>query len=112
MTGTRTETIPLVDDSELPVTFAEPDGAVRGGVVVLHEARGVTDRMEAIVSALAGEGWLAGAPPLYHRVNEPADAGTDHPADAAALLDAASVLADSDASFGWLADHGVSSDLM
>lgn len=110
MTGTRTETIPLVDDTELRVTVAEPEGAVRGGVVVLHEARGVTDRTEAIVSALAGEGWLAVAPHLYHRSGD--DAGTDHPDDAASLLTGDSVLADSDASFGWLADHGVRSDRM
>src|SRR4051794_41874723 len=67
MEGTRTEIIPLVDETQLRVTIGEPDGAVRGGVVVLHESRGMTSRTEAIVEALAGEGWLAAPPHLYHR---------------------------------------------
>ena len=41
---TRTETIPLVDDTELAVTVGAPEGAaVRGGIVVLHSSRGVTE---------------------------------------------------------------------
>jgi carboxymethylenebutenolidase len=116
MTGTHTETIPLVDETELTVTLGEPEGAVRGGVVVLHESRGITSRTEAIVEGLAGEGWLVVAPHLYHR-----DGGDSHD-DAAAedeVADAASrrvsgesVLADSDAAFGVLADRGISSDRM
>ena len=109
MTGTRTETIPLVDDTELPLTVGEPGGAVRGGVVVLHEAQGVTDRTQAVVAGLAEEGWLAVAPHLYHRSSSD---GADSVDEAASLISGDTVLADSDASFGWLADHGVSSDLM
>lgn len=101
MPATRTETIPLVDDSELGITVVEPEGAVRGGIVLLHDADGVTDRVTHILDGLAGEGWLAVAPDLYHR----ARAGGDDP-------DGRSVLADSDASFGWLADRGVSADRM
>lgn len=111
MSGLRTETIPLVDDTDLRVTVGEPDGAVRGGVVVLHESRGVTERTEAIIASLAGEGWLAVAPHLYHR-DDPADSAGDDPGEAAHKVSGDSVLADSDASFGWLADHGVSSDRM
>jgi carboxymethylenebutenolidase len=115
MNGTRTETIPLVDETQLRVTIGEPDGAVRGGVVVLHESRGVTSRTEAIVEALAGEGWLAVAPHLYHRDDPGIDerAGEDEAADrAASAISGESVLADSDAAFGVLADRGVSSDRM
>ncbi|HEX8518548.1 MAG TPA: carboxymethylenebutenolidase, partial [Pseudonocardia sp.] len=39
----RTETVPLVDGSAQRLTVAEPVGPPRGGLVVLHEARGVTD---------------------------------------------------------------------
>ncbi|MFC5062660.1 dienelactone hydrolase family protein [Actinomycetospora atypica] len=98
---TRTEMIPLVDDTELAVTVGEPEGApVRGGIVVLHSSRGVTERTEAIVAGLAGEGWLTVAPDLFH--------GTG----SADVVSGESVLTDSDASFGWLAHHGVSADRM
>jgi carboxymethylenebutenolidase len=98
---TRTETIPLVDDTQLAVTVGEPDGApTRGGIVVLHSSQGVTERTERIVAGLADEGWLAVAPHLFH--------GTG----SAEEVSGASVLADSDASFGWLAEHGVAADLM
>ncbi|GAA4801108.1 dienelactone hydrolase family protein [Actinomycetospora chlora] len=115
MTPTRTETIPLVDETQLRVTIGEPDGAVRGGVVVLHESRGVTSRTQAIVEALAGEGWLAIAPHLYHRDDPGIDehTGDDEAADrGAAAVTGESVLADSDAAFGMLADRGVTSDRM
>jgi len=87
MTGTHTETIPLVDETELTVTLGEPEGAVRGGVVVLHESRGITTRTEAIVEGLAGEGWLVVAPHLYHR-----DGGESHDdaTDEDEVVDAAS----------------------
>jgi dienelactone hydrolase len=115
MTGTRTETIPLVDETQLRLTIGEPEGAVRGGVVVLHESRGVTSRTQAIVEALAGEGWLAVAPHLYHRDDPGIDeqTGEDEAVDrAVAAITGESVLADSDAAFGVLADRGVSSDRM
>ena len=59
MTTTRVETLSLTDGRELRVTIAEPDSAVRGGLVVLHEARGVTEGVRSLVSSLADEGWLA-----------------------------------------------------
>ena len=110
MPGTHTETIPLVDDSELEVTVSEPSGAARGGIVVLHAARGVTERTTRITEGLAEEGWLALAPHLHHREGGAPD--TDDPAESAQGVSGESVLADSDVCFGWLAEHGVSSDLM
>jgi carboxymethylenebutenolidase len=115
MTPTHTETIPLVDETQLRVTVGEPDGALRGGVVVLHESRGMTSRTEAIVEALSGEGWLAVAPHLYHRDDPGIDeqTGEDEVVDrAAAAISGESILADSDAAFGMLADRGVPSDRM
>lgn len=113
MSVTHTETIPLVDDTELRVDVGEPEGAVRGGIVVLHESRGVTERTTQIVAHLAGEGWLTVAPHLYHRSGDDADAAaSDDPGTAARQVTGESVLADSDAAFGWLADHGVPSDRM
>src|SRR5918998_1504822 len=56
MTEIRTETVPLVDGSALRLTVAEPVSAIRGGIVVLHEARGVTDSVRGIVHGLAADG--------------------------------------------------------
>lgn len=109
MTATRTETLELDDASQLRLTVAEPDSTVRGGIVVLHEARGVTDTMRSLVSSLAAEGWLAVAPHLYHRDGADEVDG-EQVADQLNRLTPESLLTDSDAAFEWLAAHGVSPD--
>lgn len=106
MTATRTETLSLTDGRELRLTVAEPENAVRGGLVVLHEARGVTDTVRGLVSGLAAEGWLAVAPHLYDEVS-----GDEAPAMVSGLSGDA-VLADTDVAFVWLAQRGVSQDRM
>lgn len=106
MTSTRTETLSLTDGRELRLTVAEPENAVRGGLVVLHEARGVTDTVRGLVSGLAAEGWLAVAPHLYDEVS-----GDEAPAMVSGLSGDA-VLADTDVAFVWLAQRGVSQDRM
>ncbi|SDN31345.1 dienelactone hydrolase family protein [Allokutzneria albata] len=115
MTQTRTETLQLTDGSELRCTVAEPDTAVRGGLVLLHQARGVTDAIRDVAASLAQEGWLTIAPHLYHRdgddqVHDPEDA--ESILDQVSRLSADSVLADTDAAFVWLAQQGVESDRM
>lgn len=115
MTEIRTETVPLVDGSALRLTVAEPVSSIRGGIVVLHEARGVTDAVRGLVHGLAGDGWLVVAPHLYHR--DGADE-LDGAADAAQVqeqvdrLDGEQVMADTDTAFGWLADHDITADRM
>jgi carboxymethylenebutenolidase len=115
MTDIRTETVPLVDGSALRLTIAEPVSSVRGGIVVLHEARGVTDAVRGLVQGLAGDGWLAVAPHLYHR--DGADE-LDDAVDAQQVqeqvdrLEGEQVMADTDTAFGWLADHDISADRM
>ena len=111
MTGTRTETIPLVDETQLRLTIGEPEGAVRGGVVVLHESRGVTSRTQAIVEALAGEGWLAVAPHLYHR-DDADEVSEDRAQEQVGRLDRDQIVADTDTAFGWLAEREVKADRM
>lgn len=113
MTQTRTETLALTDGTELRLTAAEPENVVRGGLVVLHEARGVTDRVRRLVGALADEGWLTVAPHLYHRdgTDEFGAGDTDERVlDQVQRLSGESILADTDAAFVWLAEHGVPSD--
>jgi carboxymethylenebutenolidase len=102
MSSTRTETVPLVDGTDLRMTVAEPAGVVRGGIVVLHEGRGMTDEVHGMVRGLAAEGWLTVAPELDHRGD-----GTPTP-----VLDDGEVMADTDTAFGWLADRGVTADRM
>ncbi len=109
MSETRTETLPLADGSLLRLTVAEPETTVRGGIVVLHESRGVTDSVRDLVSSLAAEGWLVVAPHLYHRDGADEVAG-EQVADQINRLTPESVLADSDAALGWLTGHGVAAD--
>ncbi|MDQ4115486.1 MAG: dienelactone hydrolase family protein [Actinomycetota bacterium] len=115
MSEIRTESVPLTDGSELRLTIADPQGTTRGGVVVLHEARGVTEAVRQLVSGLAGEGWLAVAPHLYHRedADELNDQSTDDEvADQVGRLDSEQIMDDCDTAFGWLADHEIPSDRM
>ena len=113
-TGIRTEGVPLTDGSELRLTVAEPDGPVRGGVVVLQEARGVTDSVRLLVTGLADDGWLAVAPHLYHRDGaDDLGAGSDSEvAEQLGRLEPEQIMDDCDTAFGWLADNGVEADRM
>jgi carboxymethylenebutenolidase len=109
MTATRTETVVFDDCGQHRLTIAEPDSTVRGGIVVLHEARGVTDTVRSMMSSLAAEGWLAVAPHLYHR-DGPDEVDHEQVADQLNRLTPESVLADSDAALGWLSQRGVTAD--
>lgn len=111
MTQRSLEQILLADGTRLALAVAAPESAVRGGIVVGPEARGVTDAVWKLAAGLASEGWLAVIPYLYHRD------GTDElPRDPDTVrshverLTAESVRADTDAAFDWLARRGVSAD--
>lgn len=115
MADLRTEAVPLVDGSSLRLTVAEPDGPTRGGIVVLHEARGVTDTVRRIVSGIAEDGWLTVAPHLYHRDDaDEIDAGASAElvADQVGRLDREQIMADTDTAFGWLAERQIGADRM
>ena len=114
MDDTRTETVPLVDGSALRLTVAEPVGPARGGIVVLHEARGMTDAVRGMVEGLAAEGWLTVAPHLYHRddADELGEDDGDRVLDQVGRLESGAVMADTDTAFGWLADHDITADRM
>jgi carboxymethylenebutenolidase len=111
MTQRSLEQVLLSDGTRLRLTVAVPESAVRGGIVVGPEARGVTDAVWRFAAGLAGEGWLAVIPHLYHRdgVDElPGDGDTA--GNHVKWLTAESVRADTDAAFGWLARRGVTAD--
>ncbi|MGH9016482.1 MAG: dienelactone hydrolase family protein [Acidimicrobiales bacterium] len=52
---------------DMAVYEAEPDGEVRGGVLVLQEAFGVNDHIEDVTRRFARAGYRAVAPHLFHR---------------------------------------------
>ncbi|KAA2262175.1 dienelactone hydrolase family protein [Solihabitans fulvus] len=110
MTQTRTESLPLTDGREVRLTVAEPENVVRGGLVVLHEAHGVTDTVRGLVASLADEGWLAVAPHLYQDADELDESRGDDVAARVGMLSGETVLADTDVAFLWLAERGISAD--
>ncbi|MGH3787248.1 MAG: dienelactone hydrolase family protein [Pseudonocardiaceae bacterium] len=95
MTQRSLERISLPGGTEICLTVAAPESAVRGGIVVAPEARGVTDAVWRLAAGLASEGWLAVIPYLYH-----GDGGDD----------SESVHAGIDAAFRWLAQRGLAAD--
>ncbi len=110
MAQTRTEDFRLDDGRALRLTYAEPDGVTRGGLVVLHEARGITDAVRGMVAGLAAEGWLIVVPHLYPGEAGSAEVGHDEARDKVSGLSGESVLAASDIAFAWLARHRVMPD--
>ncbi len=56
---------------------AVPDGAVRGGVIVVQEAFGVNAHIEDVTGRFAAAGYHAVAPDLYHRQGGPSFGYTD-----------------------------------
>jgi carboxymethylenebutenolidase len=64
------ETIQLTasDGHELAAYVAAPDGALRGGVVVIQEIFGVNSHIQAVADGFAAQGYKAIAPTLFDRV--------------------------------------------
>ncbi|MGA9872732.1 MAG: dienelactone hydrolase family protein [Rhodococcus sp. (in: high G+C Gram-positive bacteria)] len=88
------------EQQKVPLTAVEPEGGVRGGIVVLHESREVPESLLDLLRALAGEGWLAVAPDLFHREDVPD--GDEVFGD--------NLFADFDATYDWLTSRGVYPD--
>ncbi|MEU0532234.1 dienelactone hydrolase family protein [Amycolatopsis tolypomycina] len=95
MTSTSTVDYQRTDGRTLRLTFSEPEGALRGGLVVLHEADGVTDGVKLLLAGLATEGWLTVTPHLENDELTQQD-----------LLDA------TDLTLAWLVERGVQADLL
>jgi carboxymethylenebutenolidase len=66
----KTVTLDL-EGGEMALYDAEPEGPVRGAVVVLQEAFGVNDHIKDICRRIAKEGYRAVAPHLFHRSGDP-----------------------------------------
>src|SRR3954467_576548 len=63
-----TATIELpTPDGPMAAYEAEPEGPVKGAVIVVQEAFGVNDHIEDVARRFAAEGYHALAPALFHR---------------------------------------------
>jgi carboxymethylenebutenolidase len=67
-------------DGPMPAFVAKPEDVLRGGIVVVQEAFGVTEHIREIARRLAREGWYAIAPAFFHRQGSPVFAYDDVPA--------------------------------
>ena len=65
------------DGHELAAYFAEPDGAPRGGIVVIQEIFGVNSHVQAVADRFAAQGYKAIAPALFDRIKRGVDLGYD-----------------------------------
>ncbi|WP_328811938.1 dienelactone hydrolase family protein [Rhodococcus sp. NBC_00297] len=94
----------------MAITFTTrvPEGPIRGGVVVVQEAFGVTDHIAEVCGRFASAGWIAVAPHLFHRAGDPVvsydDMGTAM--DLIGALKAEEIDQDVDAAFDELAGYG------
>jgi carboxymethylenebutenolidase len=100
-------------DGTMPIYEARPDDAEpRGGVVVVQEAFGVNDHIEAVTRRFAAAGYHAMAPHIFHR----AGGGTAPYGDFEKVLPLfegltdAGILTDIDATLARFADHGVTAE--
>ncbi len=66
-----------INDAEFSAYVAEPSGAPRGGVVVIHEIWGLVDHIKDVADRIAGEGYLAIAPDLLSGVGIPPEVGEE-----------------------------------
>jgi carboxymethylenebutenolidase len=57
------------DEHSMSAYRAEPDGAPKGGLVILQEIFGVTDHIRRVTDGFATEGYLTIAPSLFDRVS-------------------------------------------
>jgi carboxymethylenebutenolidase len=99
-------------DGPMRAYRASPDGPPRGGIVVVQEAFGLNAHIEDVTRRFAAAGYLAVAPELYHRSDEPGPFSYD---DFAAVIPAMAalsdelMLADVDAALAHLGASGIPS---
>lgn len=82
-------TITSADGFAFDAYRAEPEGPVRGGIVVIQEIFGVNSHIQSVVDRYAAAGYLAIAPALFDRAEKNVNLGYE-PADLAAGMAIAS----------------------
>ena len=63
------------DGQAIPAYVAQPAGQAKGAVVVIQEIFGVNSHIRAVADGYAGEGYLAVAPAIFHRVRPEVELG-------------------------------------
>lgn len=63
------------DGFVFPAYVAQPQGAPRGGIVVVQEIFGVNSHIRSVADGYAAQGYLAVAPATFHRVKAGVDLG-------------------------------------
>ncbi|MEX1218682.1 MAG: dienelactone hydrolase family protein [Acidimicrobiales bacterium] len=115
MSGHRTEVRQLETvDGAMNVIVSTPIGAVRGGVVVVQEAFGLTGHIERVCEALAESGYIAVAPALFHRCEDQVFGYNDFDKLGPVIMTItqATIETDVDTAFSELARLGVSENSM
>ncbi|TAH13968.1 MAG: dienelactone hydrolase family protein [Curvibacter sp.] len=70
-----TLTLTAADGFACPAYVAHPEGAPRGGIVVLQEIFGVNAHIREVADGFAAQGYLVVAPSLFHRVQAGVELG-------------------------------------
>jgi len=82
------ETIPTLEgDASFGAYVAQPDGAPKGAIIVIHEIFGVNPGIRQKCDKLAVEGWLAVAPDLFWRLKPGIELDPDVQAEFTQALD-------------------------
>lgn len=79
-------TLKASDGHELTAYVAEPDGAPRGGIVVIQEIFGVNSHIRGVADGLAANGYRVVAPAMFDRIERDVNLGYS-PDDVAAGRD-------------------------
>lgn len=67
MPKSRTIELTAADGHRLAAHRADPDGAPKGGIVVVQEIFGLNSHVRSVCDGFAADGWLAVAPALFDR---------------------------------------------
>lgn len=92
---------------------ASPGGSAAAAVVIIQEAFGVNDHIREVADRLAGEGYLAVAPALFHRTGAPELAyedGFQQVLEHFKPLSDAGLLSDVDAALGHIEGLGIAAE--
>ncbi len=63
------------DGKTIKMYVAKPDGTPKGSIIVLQEIFGVNDHIRSVCDRLAREGYVAGAPCIFDRIEPSYEAG-------------------------------------
>lgn len=107
-----TEAVIGTSDGPMPTHVAVPAATPKGGVVVVHEAFGVTDYVKDVARRFALAGWHALAPSLFHRKGSPVldDDNLDAAVPVMRALTAGGITTDLLATFDHLQSAGIPSE--